>query len=174
MNIENFPLNVELFYLINHARSPILDTFFGYFYLLGKGYVLIPIAFILIVSKNRRWKLFLLSVAVESAAVHLLKFGFDAPRPASMLTDVYLLEPLYHRSFPSGDTAMAFLIASFFFPVSPPLVRVLLWAYAFLIAYGRIYMGVHFPLDVIAGATIGALSYKLCERLVHSKLIGWW
>ena len=162
MNIENFPLNVELFFLINHARNPILDTFFGYFYLLGKGYVLIPIAFILIVSKNRRWKLFLLSVAVESATVHLLKFGFDAPRPASMLTDVYLLEPLYKRQ------------ASFFFPVSPPLVRVLLWAYAFLIAYGRIYMGVHFPLDVIAGATAGVLSYKLCERLVHSKLIGWW
>ena len=40
---ENFYLNKELFYLINHNRHPLLDAFFSKFYLLGKGWVLIPI-----------------------------------------------------------------------------------------------------------------------------------
>ncbi len=38
MNIENFSLNIEVFYLINHARHPYLDDFFRYFYVLKATY----------------------------------------------------------------------------------------------------------------------------------------
>ena len=114
MNVENFSLNIELFYLINHTRHPLLDEFFRYFYVFGKGYILIPIVLYLAFLKREKLKPFILALALESALVHILKFAFKAPRPASMLKDVYLLEPLYHKSFPSGDTAMAFLLACFF------------------------------------------------------------
>ncbi len=171
MNIENFQLNIELFYLINHTRSPILDTFFGHFYLLGKGYILIPILVFVVVFQRERLLLFLTSLTIETLSVQLLKMYFNLPRPASMLTDVYLLEPLYHRSFPSGDTAMAFLLASFFSPVAKVPLKILLWLYALLIAYGRIYVGAHFPIDVLAGALIGIISYyvvcKINRRISH-------
>lgn len=91
-----------------------LDEFFRYFYVLGKGYILIPIVIYLAFLKREKLKPFILALVLESALVHILKFAFKAPRPASMLKDVYLLEPLYHKSFPSGDTAMAFLLACFF------------------------------------------------------------
>lgn len=168
MNLEDFPLNVQLFYLINHMRNPILDAFFGHFYLLGKGYVLIPILALVVIFQRERLWLFFTSLIIETLSVQFLKAYFNLPRPASMLTDVYLLEPLYHKSFPSGDTAMAFLLASFFSPVSSRPLKLLLWLYAFLIAYGRIYVGVHFPIDVFTGAFIGIMSYCVAYKISRS------
>lgn len=171
MNVENFPLNVELFYLVNHTRNGLLDAFFGYFYLLGKGYVLIPVSLFVLLFKRERLKLFILSLALESLSVHILKVVFNAPRPASMLTNTYLLESLYHKSFPSGDTAMAFFLASFFSSGSSTLLKVMLWSYALLIAYGRMYMGVHFPIDVLVGAIIGVTSYYSLYKLDRRKVM---
>ncbi|MFN3813124.1 MAG: phosphatase PAP2 family protein [Aquificaceae bacterium] len=168
MNIENFTLNVELFYFINHARHPLLDDFFKNFYLFGKGYVLLPVLIYVSFLQRRKIVLFTLSVALESTVVYLLKLMFDVPRPASMLKDVYLLENLYHKSFPSGDTAMAFLLACFFSQRAPFILKFLLFTYAFLIAYGRVYLGVHFPLDVFSGALIGIFSYGLVKKMLRS------
>lgn len=164
MNVEDFSLNIELFYLINHTRHPLLDEFFRYFYVLGKGYILIPIVIYLAFLKREKLKPFILALVLESALVHILKFAFKAPRPASMLKDVYLLEPLYHKSFPSGDTAMAFLLACFFSQGASTPIKILLFVYAFLIAYGRMYLCVHFPMDVLVGAIIGVLSCKFFIR----------
>lgn len=164
MNVEDFSLNIELFYLINHTRHPLLDEFFRYFYVLGKGYILIPIVIYLAFLKREKLKPFILALVLESALVHILKFAFKAPRSASMLKDVYLLEPLYHKSFPSGDTAMAFLLACFFSQGASTPIKILLFVYAFLIAYGRMYLGVHFPMDVLVGAIIGVLSCKFFIR----------
>ena len=164
MNVEDFSLNIELFYLINHTRHPLLDEFFRYFYVFGKGYILIPIVIYLAFLKREKLKPFILALVLESALVHILKFAFKAPRPASMLKDVYLLEPLYHKSFPSGDTAMAFLLACFFSQGASTPIKILLFVYAFLIAYGRMYLCVHFPMDVLVGAIIGVLSCKFFIR----------
>ncbi|HAV40233.1 MAG TPA: PAP2 family protein [Aquificaceae bacterium] len=155
MNVEDFSLNIELFYLINHTRHPLLDEFFRYFYVLGKGYILIPIVIYLAFLKREKLKPFILALVLESALVHILKFAFKAPRPASMLKDVYLLEPLYHKSF---------LLACFFSQGASTPIKILLFVYAFLIAYGRMYLGVHFPMDVLVGAIIGVLSCKFFIR----------
>ncbi|ADC88866.1 conserved hypothetical protein [Thermocrinis albus DSM 14484] len=117
MVFEDLPLNVELFYLINHSRHPLLDSFFSYFYLLGKGWVLlIPLSFLLLFQR-KHLRTFLLTLSLETLLVEVLKTLTGQPRPASLLPDVYLIEPVYHRSFPSGDTAMAFMLACFFFLV---------------------------------------------------------
>ena len=166
MEIELSRWNIELFYLINHARSAYLDYFFSYFYLLGKGYILIPLLFIVYRFYRDRLKLFVGAVLVESLVVQALKWYFKAPRPAKLLPDVYLIESVYHKSFPSGDTAMAFVIACFFSEVLPRRWRFLPWVYAFLVAYGRIYVGAHFPLDVFVGALIGVGSYLVVKGIL--------
>ena len=64
------------------------------------------------------------------------------------------------HSFPSGHTATAFAGAtalSFFFPRAAPALFVL----AAAIAYSRLYVGVHFPLDVLGGAVIGVATALL-------------
>jgi undecaprenyl-diphosphatase len=104
---ENFHFNRELFYLINHNRHPLLDAFFSKFYLLGKGWVLIPIFIGLFIFRKTSLKVFLYTMGISTVLVEVLKRLTKQPRPATLLEDVYLLEPLHLSSFPSGDTAMA-------------------------------------------------------------------
>lgn len=167
MVFENFYFNRELFYLINHNRHPLLDAFFSKFYLLGKGWVLIPIFMDLFIFQKASLKVFLYTMmGISIILVEVLKRLTKQPRPATLLEDVYLLEPLHLNSFPSGDTATAFALASFFLWLNPKVGFVFL-VYALLIAYGRVYLGAHFPLDVFAGALIGIFSFLLALRLAY-------
>ena len=58
------------------------------------------------------------------------------------------------RSFPSGHAASAFA-GAFVTTMMVRRGRGVLWALAVLIASSRIYIGVHYPIDVIAGAFVG-------------------
>jgi len=167
MIVEDFSLNIQLFRLINSARNSFLDTFFYYFTFLGSGWVVPPLLVFLYLKARERVKPLLFALALETVLVVTLKLFFNQPRPASLLEDVNLMFPLYWRSFPSGDTAMAFTIASILSYKSPPWLKALLYGYALLIGYGRIYTGVHFPLDVLVGALIGVGSGKLTLYLYN-------
>ncbi|MDW7998697.1 MAG: phosphatase PAP2 family protein, partial [Thermodesulfovibrio sp.] len=144
----------------------IFDFFFSHFYILGKGWIFIPIGLLLLIFKREKFWLLTIAATFETFSVHILKAIFKAPRPASMLQDVNLMERLYHGSFPSGDTAVAFVVATCLSLGSPLYLKVLLFIYAILIAYGRIYLGVHFPLDVVSGALIGVFSVIVAKGLI--------
>lgn len=95
-----------------------------------------------------------------------LKYTFRHKRPVTLLENVHLLEPVSLKSFPSADTAYAFTlfgVSLFFFPIW---AVVLMFIYAVLIAYGRIYMGAHFPLDVIVGAVLGLISGFIAHIII--------
>jgi membrane-associated phospholipid phosphatase len=118
----------------------------------------------LFIFQKASLKVFLYTIGISTVLVEVLKRLTKQPRPATLLEDVYLLEPLHLSSFPSGDSAMAFALASFFLWLNPKLGFVFL-VYALLIAYGRVYLGAHFPLDVFAGALIGIFSFLITLRL---------
>src|SRR6266487_3309593 len=75
----------------------------------------------------------------------------------------HLLKPIVNRerpldgSFPSGHSANAFA-GAYVLSCLVPAARVPWWALAMTIAYSRIYLGVHYPLDVAGGAAVGILS----------------
>jgi undecaprenyl-diphosphatase len=60
-------------------------------------------------------------------------------------------------SFPSGHAASAFA-GAFGISRAVPAARAFWWSLAVLIALSRIYVGVHYPLDVLAGAALGLAS----------------
>jgi len=161
INIENFTLNYKLFYLINHNRHPLLDVFYRHFYLLGKGWFGAFVGIMLFVLHDPRFVKYLLAMLLQALVVKALKYTVRAKRPSAVLEKVYLLERLRLKSFPSGDSAMSMTIALCLLKGSPHLLKPVLLAYPILIGYGRVYMGAHFPLDVVVGWAIGVLCFLL-------------
>jgi undecaprenyl-diphosphatase len=67
-------------------------------------------------------------------------------------------------SFPSGHATNAFAGITVMSRAAPR-ARFLWWSLAVLIAYSRVYLGVHYPLDVIGGAVVGWLSAAAIIRV---------
>jgi undecaprenyl-diphosphatase len=67
------------------------------------------------------------------------------------------------NSFPSGHAATSFAAATVIAAAAPRL-RIPLYVLAALVAWSRVYVGVHYPLDVIGGAIYGTLLGLLLVR----------
>jgi len=110
-----------------------------------------------------------LGAILTTLFVHAGKPLVSAPRPPGILAppDLIVIGPAYSaHSFPSGHTATIFvaagLVASY---CSSAFVRALLIAVAITVGLSRIVVGVHWPVDVLAGAAGGWLCAMLGIRL---------
>jgi undecaprenyl-diphosphatase len=154
----------------NQWANPLLDIFFPIITWLGNGWIVIAmvgIFFALQKPAYLRQHLPWLGVAllVGGLCVYGIKKMVPRPRPLTDLAPlidagkVYihvLGEQLRYRSFPSGHAQTAFTVGtylSFLLPRWTPLFLSL----AAAVGFSRIYMGVHFPIDVIAGSLVGGL-----------------
>ena len=77
----------------------------------------------------------------------------DRP-PVSRPVPEPLLETPSTFSFPSGHATVSFACATVL-ALAVPRLRMPLYALATLIAFSRVYVGVHYPFDVLAGAVLG-------------------
>ena len=89
----------------------------------------------------------------------LLKLVVQRPRPFTVVVDLPrpLIEEPSTFSFPSGDTTFAFGAAVALGHVAPAW-RVPALLFALAVAFERVAVGVHYPLDVTAGAILGTIS----------------
>lgn len=69
-------------------------------------------------------------------------------------------------SFPSGHAMAAFALATIILKYDT-LWGAIFAVFAGLVAWGRVYVGVHYPSDVIAGAILGVLSARSIEWIEH-------
>lgn len=100
----------------------------------------------------------LLAALFSALGSNALKSIFDAARPGTALPldSFRLVGPLYFtRSFPSGHAITAFVLAGTLGFFSSPNIRRALLAAAFVVAFSRVGVGAHWPLDVLAGAAVG-------------------
>ena len=117
----------------------------------------------------------LASLAVTSASVNLVvKPLWRRPRPdrAAHAVPAPRHVPMPRsQSFPSGHSAAAFAFAAGVGDVMPPAAAPLR-ALAALVAYSRVHTGVHYPLDVVAGALIGTTLAQVTARAISGRAPG--
>ncbi|AKL97778.1 glycosyltransferase family 39 protein [Endomicrobium proavitum] len=162
-----------------------LDYLMGAFsYLDSKNFNLwfisVLIVSIVILWNNKKEKFWtsvalLASVLVASSLItYFLKHYFERPRPLATFGDGNVnifYEKLYKNSFPSGHTQSVFAACAFMFMT----VRKYWYLYIILavgMGFERIYVGAHFPSDVVAGATVGTVTAYVIVTLFkkYSKI----
>mgnify|MGYP002400006210 CR=1 FL=1 len=114
------------------------------------------------------------TVAGATFISYAMKYGFNRNRPFHTNPDIIPAGSGSSPSFPSGHTSVAFAAATSLTIAYPKwYVAVPAYAWAASVGYSRMYLGVHYPSDVLAGAVIGAgsawLMYKANKWLFKKK-----
>jgi undecaprenyl-diphosphatase len=123
------------------------------------GAIWCGLAILIAVTRRGRWKaatqVFLAVLMTGLLIDHVAKPFFNRSRPFESYaeTRVYGYKPTT-RSFPSGHAAQAIAGAYALTRLAPD-ARAIFWILGFLIAFSRVYLGVHYPADVVVGGLIG-------------------
>ena len=97
----------------------------------------------------------------------IIKIAIAHPRPFEVFTDITVLAPIQGgTSFPSGHSSLTMALATAVFFYYPRLGKLLI-VFAFMVGLSRIFVGVHYPLDVGAGLLLGYIIAK-CIHTVFS------
>jgi membrane-associated phospholipid phosphatase len=145
--------NVELFSFLNGLHSPYTDILWHTLTTLGDGLLLGIVLGALLTVNPRVTVLGLAMLVLASLTANAIKAAFPTLRPASVLDSVHVIGPLLRSgAFPSGHTAAAMatgLAVSFYCRNRFAAALVLLLAV--LVSVSRIFVGAHFPRDVVGG-----------------------
>ena len=162
-----YNLDISLFYFINNTLS---NPYFDFLFVSLTDYDKNPIARVLILGllalclfrgddKKRLFVVSLIIAIVVSDQLNSFVFKniFQRVRPCNQLENVFSLVPCGSGfSFPSSHAINNFTLASvvafYFKKLSIPI-----YIFAFLIAFSRVYVGVHFPFDVLVGSILGLI-----------------
>ncbi|MGQ9462668.1 MAG: phosphatase PAP2 family protein [Candidatus Fervidibacter sp.] len=163
--------DVALLRLVNKTlASEWLDAAMSFFSQLGNQ----PIAWMLLVGwlgyrswhengdrqrKMTRWIYAVLMVAIalglaDGLSGRVVKPMIGRERPVKIVKGLRLVDGGGKaKSFPSSHAANAFAVARVLHEIAPP--RALWWFLATTVSLSRIYLGAHFPSDVVGGALLG-------------------
>ncbi len=168
-----YSIDLSVFYFFNHILSaPFLDKFFSFITNVNNWYIayiiLLGISFF---RGGKKGKLaaagvIILIIITDQTGGHIIKDLFQRIRPCNALADV--ITPLGctgSYSFPSNHAFNNFAAATFYCRLFPKL-KWILFITASLIAISRVYLGLHYPSDILGGALLGIVFGYLFTEIV--------
>lgn len=160
-----------LFQQVNrHFNNRVLNLFFRSITQLGGARITIGSTLILVLLSTSSSRLVAISSALALSAshlpVHFAKQLFPRKRPYMTLEKIMVPDnPLQDHSFPSGHTTAIFSVVIPYSLYMPQLSFVLI-PLAICVGISRIYLGLHYPSDVIAGGILGSFIGATCFYLL--------
>ncbi len=171
----------RLFRIINGWNHPVLDFLLGWPTHLGRTVVVLSLIFLALAIYGfrhpffwRRYGYMVLCVMVTNIIVQVMKFSTGRLRPVDFFKGVdaeglTFMFAEHTKAFPSGHAATMFAVAVLVNKIYKGRLP-LLYLAAVWIGITRIYVGAHFPSDVLAGALIGAFIGAIFARFLPSQL----
>ena len=172
---EGILFDVALMDYIHNSTNPIITSIMKFISFIGSATFLVPaiamvISYAIVKKKYYITKLILLSTAGSWILNFLLKEIFQRTRPVE-----YFLVNQGGLSFPSGHsmvtmtfyTTLAYLLAKNTKNANKKrLIKIIAYVMIILMGISRIYLGVHWPTDVLGAYLIGYIFYYLSITLI--------
>lgn len=175
-----YTLECQLFRNVNRYFDwKNLNTFFRTITHCGGATFTISIVLFIFFIGSQTVKFTAIAAAISLAASHLpvavMKKMYPRRRPYLVLDKIKVTEsPLVDHSFPSGHTTAVFSILVPFVIFMPVLAFVLI-PLGLFVGVSRIYLGLHYPSDVLAGmllgSSVGLLSFLLIKQIFPSVFL---
>jgi len=172
---ESFQFDSAILIWLHRQATPVLDRVMLSITTLGNPEIVIPIVIVVLgwFAWKRRWLESTFLVIACAGAIVLnqgLKLVFTRPRPA--LWSPLIKEVSY--SFPSGHALgslvlygfLAYLFARWYPRQARPIYAIAVVLIS-LIGLSRLYLGVHYPTDILAGYSMGFLWLLLCVVMMN-------
>jgi membrane-associated phospholipid phosphatase len=160
-----------IFRFLNSIHSPISDQFWLCCTTMGDGLLLGICAGLFLFVNPRIPMLAILLMILSALLIHATKAAMPELRPASLPVDAHIIGPvLKYNSFPSAHTAAAFSAAigiGFFVPTR---FRIALVFIACLVGLSRIFVGAHFPGDVVGGIIASLIAFYVAICAMWAKI----
>ena len=176
MNILDWLQSIDagiLLFIQEHMRIEALNGFWKAITFLGNGgwfWLVLGVA-LLIPRRTRKIGLTaLFSIFICFLITNVvLKNWVARPRPYVTLSNIYPLVPKPREfSFPSGHSCVSFASAFIYYRITPKKYGIASLVLAGLISFSRLYVGVHYPGDVLGGILVAlagsTLAYYLMNR----------
>lgn len=171
-----------LFFINTTATHPWLDAFFYNVTDLHKTWVfrIVVLALLLFFSirkyKKEAWRVVVAMVLTitlgDMMGYRLLKGNIERPRPfqnEAIKEKVIQRKDAHGNSFPSNHAINCFGSATIL-AIAFPAGCYIFYIFAAIIGYSRLYLGVHYPTDVLTGALIGFLIARIVARFILIQL----
>lgn len=163
-NIEN-----HIFFFFNHTlANPACDAVIEFFMKIPGQFVIIAAGAIAFFVGKKHLKItaliFISAFTITKYSYTAIKLLVQRPRPFQTLSDVRLiLGPHGGYSFPSGHSTVSFCLAAVI-AMRYPKARYPVFIAAALVALSRVYVGVHYPSDILVGAFFGTFIGYIVTR----------
>jgi undecaprenyl-diphosphatase len=168
-------LNTLLFQKINNlaGQSVWLDRL-GVFFAAYSGYALLAVLVLVFIFKSGKLSRFMVLVALISAGISrgiittIIRFFYHHPRPFDVLSVKQLISENDY-SFPSGHAAFYFALSMGVYLYNKKL-GIVFFVVSVLMGVARIFVGVHWPADILGGVLVGMVS-AIAVNLIFRRIV---